>query len=318
MRARLVAAVLAAAVALGACGGDDESSGSSSSKTTKIDVGVLAISALAPVYLGIDKGFFADEGLEVVPHTSEGGAALLPSVVSGELDFAYSNNVSLLIAAVRGLPIQIVTNGADESDDKSETNSVLVSRKGSAIRRPKDLEGKEIAVNTLKNVGDITIKAALEKRGVDVSKLRFVEVPFPEMIAALEAGRVDAVWLVSPFSEQAVAAGHQVLARPFYDTKPGLTIATYFTSKRLAQEDPEVVDRFVRAMNRSIEYTSTHPAEFRRITLTFTKIPESVVKAMPQNALSTKVDRGELQLTAELMRKYGLIDKMPDLDELIR
>lgn len=316
MSGRLVAAALVVALAVGACGGGDEPS--SGSKTTKIDVGVLAISALAPVYLGIDKGFFADEGLEVVPHTSEGGAALLPSVVSGELDFAYSNNVSLLIAAVRGLPIQIVTNGADESDDPSETNSVLVSRKGSAIRRPKDLEGKEIAVNTLKNVGDITIKAALEKRGVDVSKLRFVEVPFPEMLAALDANRVDAVWLVSPFSEQAVAAGHQVLARPFYDTKPGLTIATYFTSKRLAQEDPEVVDRFVRAMNRSMEYTKAHPAEFRRITLKFTKIPESVVKTMPQNAFSTAVDRGELQLTAELMRKYGLIDEMPNLEELIR
>ena len=61
--------------------------------------------------------------------------------------------------------------------------------KDGPIKSGKDLEGKTIAVNTLKNICEVTIKASLEKEGVDVDKLKFTEVPFPDMLAALENGR---------------------------------------------------------------------------------------------------------------------------------
>ena len=58
------------------------------------------------------------------------------------------------------------------------------------MKTPKDLEGKTIAVNTLNNICGVTINATLEEKGVDVSTLKYTEVPFPEMVAALEKGRV--------------------------------------------------------------------------------------------------------------------------------
>ncbi|MGW3614699.1 ABC transporter substrate-binding protein [Micromonospora sp. NPDC005163] len=308
---------VATVVATTACGsgGDERSEGD---QTVKIDVGGLPLAALAPLYLGIDKGFFADEGLEVTPQQAQGGAALLPAVVSGDMEFAYSNTASLITASVKGLPVQIVANGNDETNDIKKASSTVVSKGGGPIRQPADLAGKTIAVNTLNNVGDITIKAALEKSGVDISGLKFVELPFPDMLPALEAGRVDAVWLVTPFTQTAKDAGHQEVLRPFFDTQPGLNIATYFTSQRYAKEHPDVVAGFVRAMNKSLTYTNDHPDELRAAVKTYAKIPDDVLGKMPLPEFPAEIDVPDIELTAELMRKYGIIDKLPDFKRLVR
>lgn len=323
MRRSFALLVLATAVAATACGGSpsETASGQGSDRgpaVTQVDVGVLPLAAVAPVYLGIAQGFFAQEGLEVTPQQAQGGAAVLPAVASGEMEFAYSNNVSLITAHSAGLGIQIIANGNDESDDVESASSTVVSKAGSDIVEPADLAGATIAVNTLNNIGDITIKAALEKDGVDVSGIEFVEMGFPDMISALERDLVDAVWLVTPFTGAAAAAGHQVVLRPFYDTQPGLSIGTYFTSSRYAEQNPGVVASFTRAMNRSLEYTQAHPDELRSAVLEFTEIPEAAVATMTLPEFGPEIDRADLELTAQLMVKYGVIEEMPDLAMLVR
>jgi NitT/TauT family transport system substrate-binding protein len=67
----------------------------------------------------------------------------------------------------------------------------VVTREAS-IRTAADLAGKRVAVNTLKNIGDTTIRASVRKAGGDPSSIKFVELAFPDMPAALQAGRVDA------------------------------------------------------------------------------------------------------------------------------
>ena len=79
-------AVLAAALALApaGCGGDDDAGagdGESSGPTT-ITVGTLPIANAAPMYMGMEKGFFEEENLKIEPQVGEGGAALIPSRTS--------------------------------------------------------------------------------------------------------------------------------------------------------------------------------------------------------------------------------------------
>jgi NitT/TauT family transport system substrate-binding protein len=324
MRKAIAVLALASAVTVTACGGGDTSANENiagagdGDELVQVDVGVLPLAAVAPVYIGITEGFFEEEGLEVTPQQGQGGAALLPAVASGDMEFAYSNNVSLITAHAAGLPIQIVANGNDESENVENASSTVVAKAGSGIAEPADLAGETIAVNTLNNVGDVTIKASLEKAGVDISGVQFVEMPFPDMLPALERDQVDAVWLVTPFTEAAEAAGHQTVIRPFYDTEPGLSIATYFTSEAYAQENPEVVEAFVRAMNRSLEYTSENPDDIRSAVLEYTQIPPEVAETMNLPEFAPEIDMQDLELTSELMVKYGVIEEMPDLEALVR
>ena len=85
---RLVAMLVALACVAGmtACGGDDDGGGGGgdSGGPTTLKVGVIPIADVAPLYLGIEKGFFEEQQLTIQPQLAEGGAAITPAVVSGD------------------------------------------------------------------------------------------------------------------------------------------------------------------------------------------------------------------------------------------
>ena len=306
----LLVALLAGSCGLGGDAGDEGEA--------TVRVGVIAIADVAPLYLGREKGFFADEDLSVEPVLAEGGAAITPAVLSGDLQFGFSNTISLLIAASQGQAVQIVASGVLGGTDEATAWAELTVRGDGAIASARDLEGATIAVNTLNNICEVTIKASLEKAGVDVATLQFTEVPIPEMNAALRSGQVDAACLVEPFVTQAEATGARGLL-PFYvRTAPDLTVATYFTSRRLAREEPDLVNRFTRAMNTSLDYAQAHPGEVRRILRSYTRIPRQAVRRIKLPTWRSDINRPTIELLARLSLKYGLIERRPDLDALIR
>jgi NitT/TauT family transport system substrate-binding protein len=306
---------LACVVATG-CGGDS-GGGGEAGKPATLKVGVIPIADVAPLYLGREKGFFKAEKLTIKPQLAAGGAAITPAVVSGDEQFGFSNTISLLIAASKNLPLQIVSQGVLGGKNASEAWADLLVPK-SASSDPKALEGKTIAVNTLNNICEVAIKASLEKKGVAVDKLKFTEVPFPDMNAALDTGRVDGACAVEPFVSQG-KAGKSKGIDPFYvNTAPDLTVATYFTSKQYADKNPDVVDRFVRAMNKSLDYAQSHPAEVRKVLLTYTKIPPAAAQKIKLPIWRQDLNEPTIEKLSSLSKKYGLIKEQPKLDDLIR
>ncbi len=320
----LLVALVAAALTVAACGGDDDSGGgggggsSASSEPAKLTVGVIPIADVAPLYLGIDKGFFKEQNLTITPKLAEGGAAITPAVLSGDFQIGFSNNISLLIASSKGLPVQIISQGVLAGKDRSEAWADLLVLKDGPIKTAKDLEGKTIAVNTLKNICEVTIKASLEKEGVDVNTLKFIEVPFPDMNAALDAKRVDGACVVEPFVSQG-KAGKARGVNPFYvNTAPDLSVATYFTSKQYAEQNKDIVDRFTAAINKSLDYAQSHPDEARAVLTEYTQIPAAATKTIKLPIWRSELNTDTIQLLSELSEKYGLIEKQPDLSTLIR
>jgi len=317
----LVALGIAAALVAGGCGDDEQESGGGggggAAEATTLRVGVIPIADVAPLYLGIEQGFFRDESLEIEPQLAEGGAAITPAVLSGDFQIGFSNTVSLLIAASKDLPVTIISQGVLGGKTEDEAWADLLVLKDGPIKEPKDLEGKTIAVNTLKNVCEVTIRASLADMGVDDSTLKFTEVPFPDMNAALEAERVDGACVVEPFVSQG-KAGKARGIDPFYvNTAPDLTVATYFTSKQYAEENPEVVERFVTAMERSLDYAQNNPDDVREILGEYTQIPPEVAQniKLPQWRADLTLDT--IERLSQLSLEYGLIESEPDLNELI-
>ena len=306
-----------ALIAVG-CGDSGGEGGADAGGPATLKVGVIPIADVAPLYLGIDKGFFKDEKLTIKPQLAEGGAAITPAVVSGDFQIGFSNNVSLLIAASKKLPVTIIAQGVLAGKTEKEAWADLMVTKDSPIKTPKDLEGKTIAVNTLKNICEVTIKASLEKDGVDVDKLKFSEVPFPDMNAALDAKRVDAACEVEPFVSQAKATGSRGLD-PFYvRTAPDLSVATYFTSKQYEQKNKDAVDRFTRAMNKSLTYAQSHPKEVRAVLSDYTEIPAAAAQKITLPVWREGLNEPTIEQLSKLSKKYGLIEEEPDLGELIR
>jgi NitT/TauT family transport system substrate-binding protein len=315
---RLVIMVLVLLVA--GCGDDDEGDaggGAGSAEVKTLKVGVIPIADVAPLYLGMDKGFFADEQLKIEPQLAEGGAAIVPSVVSGDYQIGFSNTTSLIIAASKNLPVQIISQGVLGGTGPDDAWDGVIVPKGSDIEDIKGLEGKTVAVNTLNNVSQVVVNTALKEAGADYTKVKYVEVPFPDMNAALESGRVDAAFQVEPGYSGGLAAGSKNIVNAYEEMAPNYTVATYFASKQYIADSRDVVDRFTRAMQKSLEYASAHDDEVRAIVGTYTEIPQAVLDKMNLPTWKSDLNRPTIEQTSAAAKEYGFIEEEPSLDELI-
>jgi NitT/TauT family transport system substrate-binding protein len=300
-----------------ACGSSKKTTPAAPGQPDKVNAGVIAIVDVAPIYLGKEKGFFSKRNIDLTLTTAQGGAAIVPAVISGQYQFGFSNTISLLLGASQNVPVKVVCNGNNSTGVDGKDFAGLFVKADSPVKSPKDLAGKTVAANTLKNIVDTSVRASVRKDGGDPAAVKFVELPFPEQVAALQAGRVDAIFVVEPFQQAAVAAGARKIASSYVDAAPNLTVAMYFTSKQLASSNPDLVKRFIAAMKESLAYADSHPDEARDVLATYTKITPEVRAALTLPKWPADIDRQSVQTLADLASGDGLLTKKPDISALL-
>jgi NitT/TauT family transport system substrate-binding protein len=309
----LVAGALVATTA--ACGGTTTPPPSTPGVPDKVSVGVIAIVDVAPIYLGKEKGFFSSRDIDLSLTTAQGGAVIIPQVVARQFDFGFSNVVSLLLAQSRSLPVKVVANGNNTTGNPTADFGGLVV-KDPAITSAKDLEGKKVATNTLNNIVDTSTKEIVKKAGGDPATVSFVELAFPDMAPAMDAGNVDAIFVVEPFLSAAKAKGWKQIGA-YADVDPKLCVALYFTSLALAVGNPGLVKRFNEAMKESLTYADSHPDEVRAVLGSYTQITEDVRKNLTLPKWPAEIDSAAIGNLADLSVTYGLLPAKPDLAKLL-
>lgn len=312
-----VGAVLVAASACGSSGGSGASDKGTSSEATTVKVGIIPIVDVAPLYLGQKKGFYTRHGLKLSLTTAQGGAAIVPGVVSGQFQFGFSNMTSLMLARSRNVPVQAVVNGVASTGLPGKDFGAITVKKGSSLTSAKELEGKKVAVNTLKNINETAVRASIRKAGGDPSKVKFVELAFDQMPAALDSGQIDAAMVVEPALATVKSQGGTEIASSMVDVAKDLTVAMYFTSTRYEQQNPAVVQRFREATAESLAYADAHPDEVRDIVTTYTKIPAAVLAKVTLPKWPAQPNRASIEALERLGRQDGLFTTAPDLDGLL-
>lgn len=321
-RTTVVAAVLLPVLA--ACGGGEDTgagdqggNGGEEQGNVSLTVGAIPIVDTAPLWLGKEKGFFEEEGIDLEIEVTSGGAAAVPGVVSGEFEFAFGNMVSVMVARDQGLDLRFVANGVSTTGDTENDFSGVVVPADSDIESPADLVGTRVGVNNLNNIGDTTIRYIVEQDGGNPEKMEFVEVAFPDAPAAVEQGNVDAAWILDPFLSSSVAEGNRVVSYNFAEFHPELDIAGYFTSAEYMEANPDVVESFTAAMNRSLDYAQENSDEVRDIVGTYTEMPEEVRQEMILPAWRSEFSTEAAQKLGEAAVQYGTLEDEPDLDAML-
>ncbi len=320
MTRRISALAIAATIIVGitACGSESPTTpvpSGSSAAPTKVKAGVIAIVDVAPIYLGKQQGFFSKRNIDLTLETAQSGAAIVPAVVYGQYQFGFSNVVSLLLAQSRNVPIKVVSNGNNATGDSANDFGALVV-KDPAITSAKDLVGKKVATNALRNIVDTTVKDIVQQDGGDPSKVSFVELAFPDMAAAMDAGNVHGIFVVEPFLSAAKAKGWKVIGS-YSDVTPNLCVALYFTSKELVGKDPDLVKRFSDAMAESLAYADSHPDEVRAILSGYTQLNEEQRKSLTLPKWPPTINKDAVAKLGDLALTYGLLTAKPDLGALL-
>lgn len=321
---RWVPVLTASMLVLAACGGGGSEPAATGTpaedgggELRPVTVGMLPILPTAALYAGIEQGFFEDRGIELTVETGQGGAALLPAVVAGQIQFATSNPVSLLQARGRGIDVRVIAHWTSALADGDTDINAVVSSADSGIDSPADLEGRTVAVNTLNGMGGLTIREAVRQDGGDPDAVQFTELGFPDMPAALDAGNVDAVWVPEPFLTSLRDAGNTVVTYASKESVPGHPTQLFFTSGELVESDPQLVEDMTAAVEETLEFADANPDEVKAQVSTFLDVPEEVLAEITLEEFGTDLRRDQVEQLGELMVEDGLLEGEADVDGLL-
>ncbi|RFU20391.1 ABC transporter substrate-binding protein [Geodermatophilus marinus] len=305
-----------AALALAACGSDDTGAaaggGGGEGGTTAVTVGYFPLVHTATAVEAQETGLFEEAGLDVTLEQTAGGAQAIPSLIAGEYDITYGNYTSALLAAQQGLPVRILAG----NDVGAEDHAIMVAS-DSPYQSPADLEGARVAVNNLQNIGTVAVNAVLEDAGVDISTVEYLELPYPDMAAALDAGDVDAIWQVEPFQAASLAAGHRVLFPLFSGPVEDMPVAGWLTTEQYAQENPEAVEAFRESVAEAMTELDGNRERLVELVPTYSQVPAEVVEQVALPAWDADADAEQLQEMSDLMLEYGIISEEFDVEQML-
>lgn len=319
----MVAAAAAATIGMIAgCsddGGQTSQTGGEPGAATPITVGVVPVADVAPLYLGIEQGFFADEGLDVTVQNTQGAAAAVPLLLNGEMQFAYGALIPVVSAAAEGVPITFVTGGIERPASAEEDYSALVVSADSAITSAADMAGHSIGINALRAGPQLVTRIVLADAGLDPdADVEWIEIPMPEAIDAVERGDVDIAYLAEPFTSQARAAGLRTIASPTYTgSAPGAT-SGYFSAQQFVGEDAQTVDAFARAMQQSVDYANANTDAVREVLAEYSGLDPATIEAMQMPHFTVAIDASNVESVATQLVDAGWIDAAPDAAGLVR
>jgi len=275
-----------------------------------ITVNTLPIANGLPLDLGIRQGFFEAQGITINKRTLQSGNDIVLALSNNQGEIGYVGWVPAMIARTQGIPLTAVAASDVEGTSEADNWQNILVRGSSSIRTPADLSGKTIAVNALKGVGEVMIKAALKKRGVDPGSIRLLALPFPAMRSALANGQVDAVWTPEPFMTQILSDGGRIVMAPGPELGKFFPIGTYVARQDWASRNPGLAARFRTAMNRSLAFAQANPNAIREL-----------LPAGTQNVRlpiwSPLADRAQLAELARYAREYDVITTLPNLALLV-
>lgn len=299
-------AALAGATVLGlvACGGDDDDAApvaqSEPSSTTvaatatpkrpaelqDVTVGYSPILIYAPLYVAIEKGYFADEGINVKLERISGGADILTQTAAGNfqvgasgLSAATFNAASAALKEHKEVPFEVVSPIHFE---RSPNNTPLVVSQArftaGEIKSVADLKGKKVAINARGTGTEYALERALEAGGLSVKDVSIQAVPFNDMGAALANKAIDAAMLAEPQATLAKDNGFVAVLNDSYQTGDASSTAIYW-NRNWAKQHPELAAGFLRAFLKAAGEVESHwgDPELAAVLTKHTNVPGEVI-----------------------------------------
>jgi NitT/TauT family transport system substrate-binding protein len=291
------------------------SSGGKLEKTT-LNVGALPVADDAALYIAIKQGYFKQAGLTVNPVPVAQSTLAIPDMLHGTVDIiAGANYVSYFLAQSKGtLSFKVLV---EATACKVNTFGVY-TLPSSKITTPAQLAGKSIAVNINPNVQTLTIDAILKADKVSPSSVHYVVIPFPNMIAALKAHRVDAIAAIEPFITAAKQSVGAVSAlSECQGVTSGFPLSGYFALSSWTAKYPNTARAFESAMAKAQALANSDPAAVRSILPTYTTIKPAVANAVNLNEYPATLTAAPLQQVASLMLAQGMLKTPLDVSNLI-
>ena len=291
-------------------------------EVVELGVGFIPSVQFAPLYVGIEQGFFAAEGIDLsLQYGFENDYIKLVGV--GELPFMIGSGDQVVLGRAQGLPVRYVANWY------TQFPVVVFARVEAGIKTPADLRGKRIGIPGPFGANYGALRGLLEAGGLNEQDVQLESIGFTQA-AAIEQGQIDAA--VDYAANGPVVMALQGVAIDQMTLDPYMTIPAngLVTNERTIEQDPGLVAAMVRGLQRSISWTLDNPDAAFAIALA--QVPEAGGENETANraifdaslpfwtpapgAQIGATDEADWQAAAELMQRTGLVETLVPAQEL--
>ncbi|SHF97795.1 NitT/TauT family transport system substrate-binding protein [Marinomonas polaris DSM 16579] len=211
----------------------------------------------APVYVGIQQGFFADEDLEVKIASGRGSTDALTKMATGQSDIG-SSDIGALMAAKAQADVPVVA----VFPYFTQAPHAFFVLKSSGIKSIKDLKGKKVATSPFTS-SNAFLPLVLKQNGLSESDIKLVKSDPGALAPMMITGSTDTIiaWVTNTalYDAQAKGAGKELIEMPWSNSGLSLYSSSVLASERFLEERPDVAKRFIKAFAKSIEFTYANP-----------------------------------------------------------
>ena len=211
----------------------------------------------APVYVGIQQGFFADEDLEVKIASGRGSTDALTKMATGQSDIGSSDIGALMAAKAQdNVPVVAVYPYFTQAPH------AFFVLKSSGIKSIKDLKGKKVATSPFTS-SNAFLPLVLQQNGLSEDDIKLVKSDPGALAPMMITGSTDAIiaWVTNTalYESQAKGAGKELIEMPWSSSGLSLYSSSVLASEKFLEERPDVAKRFIKAFAKSIEFTYANP-----------------------------------------------------------
>ncbi|MEF1312212.1 ABC transporter substrate-binding protein [Vibrio mytili] len=213
----------------------------------------------APVFVGVQQGFFADEDLDVKILGGKGSTDAITKVATGTADIGSADIVALMVAKANdNVPVKAVYSIFNKAP------YAFYTLDSSGIESVKDVSGKTIVTSPFTSA-NVFLPIMLKKNGVDENSIKVLKADPGALNPMLITGQSDVMisWMTDRVknTEQAEQAGKKLNVLPWYDAGLEFYSSSIIASDKFMSENPDVVKRFIKAYAKAVKYTWTNPEQ---------------------------------------------------------
>ncbi|HEV2527266.1 MAG TPA: ABC transporter substrate-binding protein [Thermomicrobiales bacterium] len=293
--------------------------GEPASELVPVRIGFVPVSIYAPIFVAYELGYFAEFGLDVTLEPTSGGSDLISLTASGNLDISAAGAGPAFWNAIDlDLPVTVIAPGHQEGSPVA--TPLMISRaacESGAISSVADLAGKRVSVNAPGGT-EFWLGQALATAGLTIDDVDEQFLPFPDAVAALESGALDAAMIGEPLATQAELDGLAVRLLPDFPVQDIQPTAIIGNDDFLAT-NPEAATGFVAGYlkaARALSGDGSKDPGVLAIIQEYTGVPpELAARAIPPvYQPDGRIDVASLGQLQSFFRERGQLEYDTDID----
>lgn len=252
----LSAVILVLAVLLAGCGGGEKKAeDKKAAEPKKVTIGLLRLTSSAPLFIGMEKGFFKEQGIDLQAEWFDAAHPIAVATASNKVDVGATGiTASLYNMIASGQNLTIVADKGRE--EKGYPSSSLVIRKelyDQGVTKLEDLKGKKIGITQKGSTFQYMIGRMLEEKGMSIDDVEIVPLgKISSVMASLEGNQIDAAILNEPNPTKAEKAGYGKTILPVGDVINYQTSGVFYSPEMNKNE--ELAVKFMKGYIKSCNY----------------------------------------------------------------